>query len=87
MAGSVLPAVSVAWGPPAHPSDSGYSVLFSDYEEFEGEWVCLGCVINDADEMLGRGLDLARRYGQVDRDDETGEWVVPPRELHWQTSE
>ena len=34
------------------------------------EVVCLHCLLEDGDEQLGDGLDLAKRYGQVDYDPE-----------------
>jgi hypothetical protein len=36
----------------------------------------LHCLLEDGDAQLGRGLDLAKRLGQVDWDVEAGEWVV-----------
>ncbi len=39
--------------------------------------MCLRCLIEQGDDQLGRGLDLAREYGQVDYDPDEGEWFVP----------
>src|SRR4051812_3318216 len=78
------PAMSVSWAPPVGPIDSGYIVFFSDL--FPGDPgfddpprlpVCLHCLVEDGDEQLGRGLDLARRHGQVDFDEVECEWFVP----------
>jgi hypothetical protein len=77
------PAMSVAWVRPTSPFDSGYSVIYSELDpELEddptpSQVVCLDCLIRDGDEQLGRGLDLARRHGQVDYDPATDEWFVP----------
>lgn len=67
------------------PTDSGFTVLFSDAPDLEdvelpegepppGSLVCLHCLIDDHPE-IGRGLDIAREYGVADLDD-NGEWVV-----------
>jgi hypothetical protein len=42
----------------------------------EAQPVCPGCLIDEADEQLARGLDLARVHGQVDWDAVAGEWFV-----------
>ena len=42
-----------------------------------GEVICIHCALEDGGEQLGRGLDLARKHGQVDWDDELEEWFVP----------
>ncbi len=39
--------------------------------------ICIHCALKDGGEQLGRGLDLAREHGQVDRDPEPEEWFVP----------
>ena len=52
------------------PGDEG----FDDLPE---EIVCLHCFLQDCDEQLGRGLDLARLHGQVDYDPHDDEWFVP----------
>jgi len=38
--------------------------------------VRLHCLLEDGDEQLARGLDLARVHGQVDIDPDAGEWLV-----------
>ena len=55
-----------------------YDPDVDDEESFPGELVCLHCLIEEGDEQLARGLDLARVHGQVDFDPDTGEWFVPP---------
>jgi len=42
--------------------------------------VCLNCLIEDGDEQLARGLDLARVHGQADFDPDAVEWFVPEDE-------
>lgn len=87
VAGETPPAVSVAWEPPTGPFDSGYSVIFSDADvdvgddELVAHAVCLHCLVQDGDEQLGRGLDLARRFGQVDFDVDSGAWFQAGEEL------
>ena len=64
------------------PGDSGLTVLFSDSpdpDEVRPEdpritLVCLDCLIDDHPE-LGSGLDIARRFGVADLD-EDGAWIV-----------
>jgi hypothetical protein len=80
--GEQPPALSIAWQRPTSAVDSGFSVIFSDYdpdeESDEGvEAVCLHCLVQGGDEQVGRGLDLARQHGQVDWDPDAGEWRVP----------
>jgi hypothetical protein len=81
--GSEPPAFSIGWDKPLGPSDSGFTVLFDDAPD-PGDvddpidhpgiaMVCLHCLIDDNPE-IGRGLDLARKYGLADLDDD-GEWV------------
>jgi hypothetical protein len=41
------------------------------------QFLCLHCLLEDGDEQLARGLDLARVHGQDDFDPEAGEWFVP----------
>ncbi len=41
------------------------------------ELVCLHCLANEGDMQLGRGLDLAKKHGQVDYPPELEEWFVP----------
>lgn len=48
------------------------------FDELPAVSVCLGCLIDDGDAQLARGLELARRMGQVDWDTAIGEWFVPP---------
>lgn len=85
--GEKAPAMSVNLQPPEGPSDSGYIIYFSDFTlddpEFEawsesaGAPVCLHCLINDGDEQLAVGLDLAKQHGHVLWDPDEGEWFVP----------
>jgi len=83
--GSEAPAFSIGYEPEKlSPSDSGFSVLFSDApdpDELDEDGqhpevaiVCLDCLIDDHPE-IGRGLSIAREYGLADLD-ESGEWVV-----------
>ena len=58
--GSAPPAMAVSWARPAVAADSGYVVSMSDDGADEGEFVCLHCLLDDGDEQLGRGLDLAK---------------------------
>jgi hypothetical protein len=39
------------------------------------------CLVEEGDEMLGSGLDLAREHGQVDWDFELEEWFIPIEEV------
>ena len=77
------PAMSISWEPPTSPNDSGFVVIFADFDpddadnDTAGELVCLECLIEAGDEQLGRGLDLARCHGRVDYDPRHGEWFVP----------
>jgi hypothetical protein len=82
--GEEPPAMSIAWERPRSRYDSGYSVIFSEFDPELGDddptpshVVCLHCLVEDGDEQLGRGLDLAKRHGQVDWDVELGEWFDP----------
>lgn len=81
--GSEPPAFSIGHDEPMGPGDSGFTVLFDDAPDPEevGEeghpaitTVCLRCLIDDHPE-IGRGLDIARRYGAADLD-ENGDWAV-----------
>lgn len=68
--------------------DSGYTVLWDDAPHADelhvdgvlfshpavSHW-CLHCLIEEHPE-IGRGLDLAKEHGQVDWDDDLGEWVI-----------
>lgn len=81
--GEEPPAMSVSFAEPAG-AFSGYIVIFADlfpgdpgFDELPSEPVCLHCLIQDGDEQLARGLDLAREHGQVDFDPDSGEWFVP----------
>ena len=48
--------------------------MFSDYSDhMNAKPICLHCLVEDGDEDLGRGLDLARKYGHVDFDVRTCE--------------
>jgi hypothetical protein len=82
--GEKPPAMSISWAPPVGPIDSGFLVFFADllpenpgFEELPTQPVCLDCLIEDGDEQLARGLDLARRHGRVDWDPDVEEWLVP----------
>ena len=82
--GEKPPAMSISWPPPLAPNDSGYIVFFADlfpgdpgFDYLPSEPVCLHCLLEDGGEQLGRGLDLAKRFAQVDFDPETDEWFVP----------
>jgi len=74
------PAMSISWERPVRPWDSGYCVIYSeldpddDNDPTPSQLVCLHCLLEDDDAELGRGLDLARRHGQVDFDVQAGEW-------------
>lgn len=82
--GSEPPAFSIGYQPPLGVWDSGFTVLFDDAPDPEelddivqpgvSELVCLHCLIEDHPE-IGRGLDITRRYGVADLDDD-GEWVA-----------
>lgn len=72
--GEKPPAMSVSWG------DGFYVMFMADADlndEEAGEMQCAHCLMQDGDEQLGRGLDLARVHGQVDWDVDAGEWFVP----------
>ncbi len=49
----------------------------SDDGADEGEFVCLHCLLDDGDEQLGRGLDLAKAWGRCGWDVDAGEWYYP----------
>jgi hypothetical protein len=90
--GEQRPAMSISWEPPGPGEKPFYIIfmadLFPDDEGFDDlpqEMACLHCLIGDGDEQLGRGLDLARLFGQVDWDEEAGKWFVPAD--HWQKGE
>jgi hypothetical protein len=78
VSGEERPALSIGRG------DNIYTVFFSECrldlpadEWPEGRAVCLGCLIEDGDDQLAQGLDLATVHGQVDWDAELGEWFAP----------
>ena len=77
MVGKEPPAQSISW------EDGYFVVIFSELDPDDPDDstpsmpVCLDCLLDDADEQLGRGLDLAKRHGQVDFDVATGEWFIP----------
>jgi len=79
--------MSISWERPTSPQFSGFVVFFADllpddpgFDDLPHELVCLNCLVEDGDEQLGVGLDLARVHGQVDFDPDTGEWFVPEDE-------
>jgi hypothetical protein len=80
--GEERPAVSVSFADPSGRF-SGFLIFFSevepgdDFDALPTGFVCLGCLLEEGDEQVGRGLDLARVHGQVDFDVERGEWFVP----------
>lgn len=79
-AGSEGPVMSISWEPPTSRRDSGFVVLFADFDpddDTQGDPVCLQCLLEAGDEQLGRGLDLARRRGRVDYDPHRDEWFIP----------
>jgi hypothetical protein len=85
VAGETPPALSISWKQPDYPDrDSGYIVFFSecDLDVPSEDWpesqpLCLHCLLDDGGEQVGRGLDRAKQFGQVDYDAETDEWYVP----------
>ena len=80
VAGEEPPAMSVAFADP-EGQFSGFSVIYSeldpDDDDTASSVVCLHCLLEDGDEQLARGLDLARVHGQVDFDPDAGESFVP----------
>jgi hypothetical protein len=82
--GAEPPAMSISWVKPTSRWDSGFVVFFSEFDPELGDddptpshLVCVHCLVEDGDEQLARGLDLARRHGQVDYDAASGEWFRP----------
>ena len=82
--GEKLPAMSISWDQPQARNDSGFIVLFSDlppdddgFDDVPMVPVCMHCLLEDGDEQLGRGLDMAKLHGQVDFDPDAVEWFVP----------
>ena len=82
--GKEKPAMSISYEPPTDPYNSGFMVIYADSDpdtlddsHDDVELVCLHCLAQDGDVQLGRGLDLARKHGQVDWDVELEEWFVP----------
>jgi hypothetical protein len=81
--GETPPAMSISYERPTSRWDSGYLVLFSEFDpELDDDptptqLVCLHCLTEDGDEQLGRGFDLAREHGQVDWDVDRAEWFLP----------
>jgi hypothetical protein len=75
--------MSISWVAPTKKWDSGFLIFFSEFDpNLEDDptpttAVCLHCLVKDGDEQLGRGLDLAREYGQVNWDPDRGLWFVP----------
>lgn len=74
----------IGYDEPMGPTDSGFSVIFSDAPDPDDlpevpalpegvSFVCLSCLLDDYAE-IGRGLDIAREYGAADLED--GEWVA-----------
>ena len=74
--GEQTPAMSISY------ERGSYVVFFAEFDPESPDDgppsmpVCLGCLVEDGDEQVGRGLDLARKYGQVDFDVEDQEWFV-----------
>ena len=80
MIGSKPPAMCVTWDSPP----PFFMVYFSDlfpgdpgFDDLPELAVCLHCLIEDGDEQLGEGLDMARRLGRACWDDESAEWFYP----------
>ena len=82
--GAEEPVFSIGWDEPLGPTDSGFTILFSDApppEEVEPDdprvsVICLSCLLDDHPE-LGAALDLARRYGAAELDLD-GRWIAAP---------
>jgi len=72
--------MSISWEAPLSMRSSGFIVFFAefdpndDFDKTPGAFACLGCLVEHGDEQLARGLDLARRHGQVDWDVDADEW-------------
>jgi hypothetical protein len=80
--GSERPAMSVSYDKAG--TVDFFIVYFADlfpgdpgFDDMPQELLCLHCFLEDGDEQLGEGLDMARRLGRADWDDETGEWFHP----------
>lgn len=82
--GSELPVISIGYLPTSSPRDSGFTVIYSDapyQDEIEDladdelVFMCLGCLVEELPADVGRGLEIARRYGVANLDDR-GEWVA-----------
>jgi hypothetical protein len=43
------------------------------FDDLPEQLVCLHCLMEEGDEQLTEGLDLARRLGRADWDDESAE--------------
>lgn len=81
--GETRPVVSVGYDKPTSRNDSGFTVLFVDAPDLNevpkgsdspvGTWWCLHCLLDEYP-AVGRGLDVARRWGAADLG-ESGEWV------------
>ena len=84
--GSEPPAFSIGYERPTVAGDSGFTVLFDDAPDADEVQpddpritvVCLSCLIDDHPE-LGRGLEIARRFGVADLD-EDGAWIIGDRQ-------
>jgi hypothetical protein len=82
--GKERPAMSISWEQPLSEADSGFCIIFSELDPLDPEddtpstLLCLGCLMEDGDVQLGRGLDLAREHGRVDW--MRYEWVPVPME-------
>jgi hypothetical protein len=50
-----------------------------------GQPLCLHCLVDDSDEQLAAGLDMAKVHSQADWDLEGGEWFAPAD--HWKDCE
>jgi hypothetical protein len=56
------------------PGDPGF-------DDLPHQALCLHCLLEDADEQIGEGLDMARRLVRADWDDESAEWFYPEGDL------
>lgn len=81
--GKQRPAMSVSYEP------GSFYLVFNADADLENdstdgaEPVCLHCLIEDGDEQLAAGLDMAKVRGQADWDPDAAEWFVPEGDSHW----